>query len=178
MRHLPKAEALAALEAAASGACVMCELATGLRDAALVIHRDELATVLLDRFAAAPGHLLIVLSSHVEQVARVPLEAYLHAQRLAWWACRALEATLSPRRTYVASFGSSAPLPTSFPHFHLHVVPIAEDGENARPAKVFSWAEGVWVFESDEEAEALADRVRAAWRKASADVVGAGASEP
>lgn len=163
MRHLPKAEALAALEAAVSGSCVMCELASGSRDAALTIHRDELATVLLDRFAAAPGHLLIVLAAHVEHVARVPLEAYLHTQHLAWRACRALEITFSPRRTFVASFGSSSPLPTSFPHFHLHVVPIAEDGENARPAKVFSWAEGVWVFESDEEAEALVARLRAAW---------------
>jgi diadenosine tetraphosphate (Ap4A) HIT family hydrolase len=166
MRHLPKQEALAALEAATSGSCVMCELASGQRDAALQIHHDETATVLLDRFAAAPGHLLIVLATHVEHVAQLPIEAYLHTQQLAWRACRALEATLSPRRTYVASFGSSAPLPTSFPHFHLHVVPISEDGESARPAKVFSWGEGVWVFESDEEAAALAARFRAAWRSA------------
>ena len=163
MRHLPKDEALAALAAAGSSRCVMCELASGQRDAALMIHRDETATVLLDRFAAAPGHLLIVLAAHVEHVAQLPLETYLHTQKLAWRACRALEATLAPRRTYVASFGSSAPLPTSFPHFHLHAVPIAEDGEHARPAKVFSWAEGVWVFESDEEAAALAARLRRAW---------------
>jgi diadenosine tetraphosphate (Ap4A) HIT family hydrolase len=164
MRHLPKQEALAALEAAVSGSCVMCELASGHRDAALQIHRDETATVLLDRFAAAPGHVLVVLAAHVEHVAQLPLESYLHSQRLAWRACRALEATLAPRRTFVASFGSSTPLPTSFPHFHLHVVPLAEDGENARPAKVFSWAEGVWVFESEEEAASLAARLRAAWR--------------
>ena len=165
MRHLPKEEALAAIEAATSGSCVMCELGSGRRDAAFQIHRDEIATVLLDRFAAAPGHLLVVLAAHVELVAHVPLETYLHTQRLAWQACRALEATLAPRRTFVASFGAAAPLPTSFPHFHLHVVPIAEDGENARPAKVFSWAEGVWVFESDAEAQALAGRLRAAWNR-------------
>lgn len=164
MRRLSKDEALRALaDAAPPGCCVMCELAAGTRDAELVVHRDADAVVLLDRFAAAPGHLLVVLARHVEHVAALPLDTYQRVQALAWRACRLLDAELAPRRTFVASLGASTPLPTTFPHFHLHVVPLTEDGEAARPARVFSWSEGVWVFESRDEAVALAERLRRAW---------------
>jgi hypothetical protein len=44
----------------------------------------------------------------------------------------------------------------------VHVLPLYETGEGARPAHVFSWSAGVLVYE-DEEARDLAARLRAAW---------------
>ena len=46
-------------------------------------------------------------------------------------------------------------LPTSYAHAHVHVVPVDEVDERARPAAVFSWSSGVVVYEPD-EGEALA----------------------
>jgi hypothetical protein len=46
-------------------------------------------------------------------------------------------------------------------------VPVFESDERARPAHVFSWSSGVLVYD-DEEARALAARLRAAWPMAGA----------
>ena len=46
-------------------------------------------------------------------------------------------------------------LPTSYAHAHVHVVPVDEVDERARPAAVFSWSSGVVVYEPG-EGEALA----------------------
>jgi hypothetical protein len=61
--------------------------------------------------------------------------------------------------------GASAQVPMSFPPFHIHVLPVYESGDGARPAHVFSWSAGVLVYE-DDEARELAARLRAAWRPA------------
>jgi diadenosine tetraphosphate (Ap4A) HIT family hydrolase len=50
----------------------------------------------------------------------------------------------------------------SFPHFHIHVLPVYDTDARARPAHVLSWSAGVLVYE-DAEAAALAERLRAAW---------------
>jgi len=52
----------------------------------------------------------------------------------------------------------------SFPHFHIHVLPVYDTDERARPAHVFSWSAGVLVYE-DDEAHALSERLREAWER-------------
>ena len=142
--------------------CVMCAIAEGEKDAALIVRREPGAIVVLDRFAASRGHLLVILESHEEDIASVAWPAWQRMQRLAWESSRALERCLSPRRIFVAALGSATPSAKSFPHLHLHVVPLHEDGEKARPAHVFSWSRGVHVYEP-QEAEALVAELRDAW---------------
>jgi diadenosine tetraphosphate (Ap4A) HIT family hydrolase len=151
--------------------CVMCALARGERDRALVVREEEHAVVVLDRYAASRGHLLVVVRPHVERVADLRLPHHLEIQRTVWQANVLVEQVLRPRRVYSATLGSSSPagaapntpsLATSFPHLHVHVVPVHEDGEDARPAVVFSWSASLWLYE-DAEAETLASELRAAW---------------
>lgn len=139
----------------------MCSMNAGTAGS-VVLAQNAYATALLDRFAAAPGHTLVVLRTHEEDLTRLPWEQWSALQKLAWEASRALMATLAPRRVWVAALGSPEAIPTSFPHVHVHVLPIAEAGESARPARVLSWSEGVWVYE-DGEAEALGQRLKARW---------------
>ncbi|MBL8950570.1 MAG: HIT domain-containing protein [Myxococcaceae bacterium] len=139
--------------------CVMCAIASGEHDAELVIQRSAAGVLLVDRFAATRGHLMVVLPEHVEHVARLEWERYAAIQRLAWQASRALDALMSPRRIFVAALGASVPLSKTFPHLHLHVVPVYEDGDASRPANVFSWSHGVWVYEKAEGAT-LASELR------------------
>lgn len=155
------AEAAADIPARFDG-CVMCAIAEGVKDGELVVAREPGAVAVLDRFAARRGHLLVILESHEEHVARLEWPAWERLQRLAWQGSRALEAVLAPRRIFVAALGSSSAIAKSFPHVHLHVVPLQEDGELARPARVFSWSSGVHVYEPG-EAEALVSELRAAW---------------
>jgi diadenosine tetraphosphate (Ap4A) HIT family hydrolase len=156
MKLLAKADAIARLADERGRGCRMCELA---REAE-VIASSEHAVAILDRYAARPGHVLVILRRHEERLLAWPEYEAMH--RLAWRVNAALDAVLAPRRIYIAALGSAAPLATSFPHVHLHVIPLADGGELDRPANVFTWVNGVYIFEDAEEERALRDRLRTA----------------
>ena len=142
--------------------CVMCALVKRAKTAPELLAESERGVVLLDRFGSRPGHAIVVAREHVEETTKLGWSTYAELQRLAYDTTVALERALSPARTFVAVLGASARLPMSFPHFHVHVLPVYETGEGARPAHVFSWSAGVLVYE-DEEARELAARLRASW---------------
>jgi len=54
------------------------------------------------------------------------------------------------------------PLPMSFPHHHVHVLPLFDGGEGDRPSEVLTWRHGVWLY-PPEEARELADTLRRDW---------------
>ncbi len=157
MKHLSKAEALAAAERASTSGCTPCAL---LREP--VIAESAHAIAILDRFACRPGHVLVILKRHAEHLPALPWPEYADLQQLAWRCARALDHVLAPRRIYVAALGSAAPLATSFPHVHLHVIPLDDGGVADRPAAVLTWEHGMFVFESPAEEASLRDRLRAA----------------
>lgn len=157
MRWVSKQDALVHAAGATGAACPMCEL---VRVAPIAV--NEHAVAVLDRYAARYGHVLVVLRRHEEQLGGVSWDEYAGMHRLVWELCRALDDVLAPRRTYIAALGSAEPVATSFPHVHLHVVPLADGGDVDRPANVFTWQNGMYVFESDEEERALRERIAAA----------------
>jgi diadenosine tetraphosphate (Ap4A) HIT family hydrolase len=143
-------------------ACVMCALVRRAPEAGERLAENEHGVALLDRFGSRPGHTVVISKLHVEDTTALGWPSYAELQHLAYAACTAIERVLAPARTFVAVLGASEPLPMSFPHFHIHVLPIFERDERARPAHVFSWSSGVLVYD-DDEARALAARLRAAW---------------
>lgn len=167
MRHLSKAEALALVAAEAGeiearfSGCALCAQVAEPPAGGLLASNGA-AIALLSRFATRPGHVVVVLRRHVESVALLPWEEYAAAQRLAWEAARALTEALAPSRVYVASLGSARPIATSFPHHHVHVIPLSDGGEMDRPASVLTWQNGMHVFEPGEMDE-WGVRLRAAW---------------
>lgn len=109
--------------------------------------------VVLDRFGSRRGHLLVISRAHVEGPSELGWERYASLQRLAFDATLALEAVFDPARVFVAALGSSEPIATSYPHYHIHVVPIARHDDDARPARVFSWSAGIVQYDEDERRE-------------------------
>jgi histidine triad (HIT) family protein len=158
MLRVDKAEALARVAAAAGPECRMCAVA---REAVPIAACDE-AVAVLDAFACRPGHVLVVLRRHEERIAALAWPEWQAVQHLVWRVSRAIESTLAPRRIYVAALGAAQALPTSFPHLHVHVVPLADGGEVDRPASVFTWSHGMYVFESPDEESAWRARLTAA----------------
>lgn len=156
MKLLPKSDALARLAAERGPTCRMCELAREATPIAISEH----AVAILDRYAARPGHVLVILRRHEEHLASVAWHEYEALHRLAWQVNAALDATLRPRRVYIAALGSAAPLPTSFPHVHVHVIPLTDGGELDRPANVFTWVNGVYVFDDADEERALRESLQ------------------
>jgi diadenosine tetraphosphate (Ap4A) HIT family hydrolase len=168
MQVVAKPEALALLAAYKQRLppfeCLLCALASrGPTPDAIV--SDVHGIVLLNRFAQRRGHLMVLPRRHVEHVRALDWSSYAALQRLAYDASIALDRVLTPVRVWNAVLGSPAPLPASYSHVHIHVVPIYETDERARPARVFSWSEGVTVYD-DAEALALVQQLRGAWPEA------------
>jgi diadenosine tetraphosphate (Ap4A) HIT family hydrolase len=168
MPWLSRDEALSALARASAqlparfAGCAMCALSAEGAEGVEVLAANAAAVVVLDAFWARRGHMLVVLRRHVESIAALPWEEYAAVQRLAWEAARAAERALGARRIYVAALGSVTPLPTTFPHHHVHVIPLHDGGEADRPARVLTWSEGVGVY-AEGEAEEMAAMLRRAW---------------
>lgn len=174
MRRVSKEEALADMRARGfqrtETGCVMCDLARRSDRAevnALCVRDDEHAVVVVDRYASTRGDLLVIVRRHVERTVELSLAMYLEVQRLVFEANLALEKVFTPERIYIATFGApsataSTPPAMSFPHFHVHVLPIYDVGEAARPAAIFSWTSNVSLYDEG-EAEQIAADLRAAW---------------
>lgn len=168
MKRLSKIEATALLAREAEvlparfEGCVMCAVAAGFPEDIEVLASRPGAVAVLDRFATRRGHALVVLRRHEESIAALPWEEYAEVQRLAWETARAMERTLRPVRVFVAALGSARRLPMSFPHYHVHVIPLFDGDARDRPAAVLTWSEGVSVYDEG-EASALAGELRGAW---------------
>lgn len=139
----------------------MCALAGGRADVPFIAESKH-AVVLLDRFACKYGHLMVIPRPHVEQLSQVPWQVFAEVQRLTFEAALAIERVLNPARIFTASLGAAAELPMTYAHYHMHVIPVVETDERARPARVLSWSEGVVVYD-DAEAQELCHRFREAW---------------
>jgi diadenosine tetraphosphate (Ap4A) HIT family hydrolase len=166
MRVVPKPEALLLLEQFRSGftrdACLPCELVARARAESTALAENEHAVVLLNRFAQRRGHLMVWLKRHQEHVHELAWPVYQAMHQLGYEACRALHGALQPVRVYSAVLGSTAVIGNSYAHLHIHVIPVFERDDRARPARVFSWSEGIVIYE-DGEAAALRDTLRAHW---------------
>jgi histidine triad (HIT) family protein len=141
--------------------CVMCALSNGKADLE-PIRDSEHAVVLLDRFACRYGHLLIIPRLHFEHLSQLPWEVFADVQRLTFEAARAIDVCFEPARVFTATLGAAVELPMTYSHYHMHVIPVYETDERARPARVLSWTEGVIVYD-DAEARGICERLMACW---------------
>ena len=146
--------------------CVMCALASGHADLPFVAQNSQ-AVVLLDRFACRYGHLMVIPRLHVEHLSQLPWDVFSGVQRLTYEAAQAIDACLKPARVFTATLGAAVELPMTYSHYHMHVIPVAETDERARPARVLSWSEGVVVYD-DAEARELTELLARHWPSAPA----------
>ena len=141
--------------------CVMCALANG-GAGSLLVAQSEHGVVLLDRFACRYGHLMVVAKAHVERATALDWAVFADLQRLVFDATGAIEACFKPARVFTATLGAAVELPQTYSHYHVHVIPVAETDERARPARVLSWSEGVVVYD-DGEADGICRELSLAW---------------
>ena len=132
--------------------CIFCQIVLDERPAHVVL-QSEHALAFLDARPVFPGHTLLVPRDHHETLGDLPgplvAELFADAQRLAV----AVEAAMDADGTFVAMNNRVS---QSVPHLHVHVVPRRrKDG-----LRGFFWPRQ--RYESDEEAEAVAARIRGA----------------
>ena len=129
---------------------MFCQIVLGERPAHVVL-KSEHALAFLDARPVFPGHTLLVPRDHHETLGDLPAplvgELFADAQRLAI----AVEEGMDADGTFVAVNNRVS---QSVPHLHVHVVPRRrKDG-----LRGFFWPRQ--KYESDEEMEAVATRIR------------------
>lgn len=106
------------------------------------------------------GWLVLVPKRHVEDVGALTAEEALQLGPVVRAASAALQAALGAERIYVCSLGGPPHV-----HVHFHLIPrLAGMPKGASRVLATMWSdEHPWAC-SDEEAEAVAEAVRDAWR--------------
>ncbi|MDQ3891240.1 MAG: HIT domain-containing protein [Actinomycetota bacterium] len=114
-------------------ACLFCTAATGENGAELVVHRGELAVVVLNKYPYASGHLMVAPFRHEADFGGLGGDEALDVHRLAASALRVLEETMRPQGYNLGwNLGRIAGAGV-VDHVHLHVVPRWAGDTNFMP---------------------------------------------
>ncbi len=133
--------------------CVFCKIVAGEIPAA-VVWDSPWAVAFLDINPAAPGHVLLVLREHYEQLTAVPgslLSAALG--ELPKLAQAVISATGAQGLNLLQNNGRVAG--QVIPHVHFHLIP-----RNEGDRVTVGWRQG--TYETPEEMNRMAERIRAA----------------
>jgi ATP adenylyltransferase len=113
--------------------CVFCEAAAGDDEEKLVVHRGELAFVLLNRFPYASGHLMVAPYRHVDEFGELTDDEALEIHRLAQSGIGALAQVYGPQGYNLGwNLGRIAGAGV-VDHVHLHIVPRWAGDTNFMP---------------------------------------------
>jgi ATP adenylyltransferase len=106
-----------------STACPFCAAPAGEDRASLIVHRDELAYVVLNLYPYSPGHLLVCPYRHIADYTELTDPEALQLAQLTQTAMRVIRAASQPQgfniginQGEVAGAGIAA-------HLHQHIVP-------------------------------------------------------
>jgi len=103
--------------------CVFCNAAAGDDEEQLVVHRGDLAFVLLNKFPYTSGHLMVAPCRHGANFGDLADQEALEVHRLATQAIAALGAVYSPQGFNVGWNIGRVAGAGIVDHGHLHVVP-------------------------------------------------------
>ena len=134
------------------GDCVFCAIRDGTTSAHIVLDRaDTLA--FLDLRPVFKGHVLVIPKTHYETLADLPTAQLPPLFEAVQDLSHAIPTALQADGTFVAN---NNVVSQSVPHLHVHVVPRRrKDG-----LRGFFWPRQ--KYDSDEEATAVAEAIRAA----------------
>lgn len=105
------------------GGCIFCEALKQSDEQALIVAREKLAYVILNRYPYTGGHLMIVPVEHVETVEKLPEATWLEMFALTRCALATLRKVYrAPAFNLGANIGESAGAGVA-DHVHLHIVP-------------------------------------------------------
>jgi ATP adenylyltransferase len=113
--------------------CVFCRAAAAGDEEGLVVHRGELAFVMLNKYPYAGGHLMVAPFRHVGGLAELTEGEALEIHRLVAVSLQALAATMSPQGFNLGwNLGRIAGAGV-VDHVHEHVVPRWAGDTNFMP---------------------------------------------
>ena len=107
--------------------CVFCKIVAG-QIPSTKVHEDELTLAFMDIGEVNPGHVLVAVKPHVDNIYGLDDTLAAAVFRTAARVARALKKAYAPEGMTLYQANGAAAGQTVF-HFHLHLVPrYAEDG--------------------------------------------------
>jgi histidine triad (HIT) family protein len=107
--------------------CVFCKIVAG-QIPSTKVHEDELTLAFMDIGEVNPGHVLVTVKPHVENIFGLNDALAAAVFRTAARVARALQKAYTPEGVMLYQANGAAAGQTVF-HFHLHLVPrYAKDG--------------------------------------------------
>lgn len=107
--------------------CIFCKILKG-EIPSFTVYEDELFKVIMDRFPASEGHVLIIPKLHHESIFDMPANVATAIYPLARKMARAVKEAVGADGVNIVQNNGEAAGQAVF-HFHLHVVPRhANDG--------------------------------------------------
>ena len=137
-----------------SGPCLFCAIAAG-RIPARIVHSAEDLVAFLDTSPLLPGHVLVVPRAHHETLDDLPPALIGPLFGAVKRISVAVQAAMPAHGSFVAV---NTRISQSVPHLHVHVVPRRDKDGLFSPKLVWHRR----PYPSDAEADAVADRIRAA----------------
>lgn len=137
-----------------TGSCVFCEITAG-RIPARIVHADDDLVAFLDTRPLLPGHVLVVPRAHHEALDDLPSGLTGPLFEAVKRVSIAVQAAMPADGSFVAV---NTRVSQSVPHLHVHVVPRREKDGLFSPKLVWHRR----PYPSDGEADAVAQRIRAA----------------
>jgi diadenosine tetraphosphate (Ap4A) HIT family hydrolase len=107
--------------------CVFCD---DPRTAGELLFEDDRVLVILHNDWAVRGHAMIVWKAHVENVADLTIDEYMHFAAVHHRVERALLAATGADRAILLKLGIATP------HLHLHIYPVSASLERAAVMEV------------------------------------------
>src|SRR2546422_5971211 len=138
--------------------CLFCQIVNGELPAHIV-HRDEQVVAFLDRAPLLPGHVLVMLTRHVETLDDLPDELLAPLLAAVRRTSIAVQKALRAEGSFVAT---NTRVSQSVPHFHVHVVP-RNKGDGLFSTRL------IWQrkkYENDSEMADLATKIKTAYELA------------
>jgi ATP adenylyltransferase len=121
------------VQAGEQGGCILCAAAAGDDEELLVVHRDEHAFVMLNKFPYSPGHLMVAPKRHVGELGDLDANEAAELHRLTATAIDVLRGLSHPDGFNVGlNLGAVAGGSIS-DHLHQHVVPRWAGDTNFMP---------------------------------------------
>jgi histidine triad (HIT) family protein len=131
--------------------CVFCRIVAG-QIAATRVYEDERTLAFMDIGQVNPGHVLVTVKAHAENLYALDDEQAAAVQRTALRVARAIRAAFAPQGLSVYQANGGAAGQTVF-HYHMHLVP-----RHAGDGMALSWPV---KNPAREELEKHAARIRA-----------------
>jgi len=135
--------------------CVFCRIVAGELPS-IRIHEDEHTLALMDINPITPGHALVILKPHRENLFEMDEEECLAVMRASKKVADAIRAGLDPAGLNLFQANGLAAFQTVF-HFHMHVLPRYVGDALKPPVGLLSGRKG-----DPEEIRQNAERIRGA----------------